>query len=1030
MSFANSRRRGFATNNQNAQSDPYSTDKLDTQISNANTRIADAGYKTEDADQRNWFEKATNLPQGQNWLFDTLELLGRPGGAIKNVIDKSLLKDSESVGKAAWKGFSGKEKVHGSDIAEDLGVDNKLGKFALGLGLDIGLDPLTYVPGGVLLKGAKGVGSLAAAPVKYGYKALESTSPALQTLRSNVIEPALTKGKDVLGHAFVPQYKWDQTLTGGSDDTLKNLFNQTNNNIRFQSEESLNNIGNVAKSTGIKAGDDVGRLMEAPLRQFEDVKGYEFPDGIRRTENKDDLVSELQKNRDLLKDSGKAIGQNNRDYTTAIRQTSEELQKVDSKIRQLYFSKENEALRQLTKKKNQPLNIDELAQSKAFSKVSISPSFNYLINRRDELKNGLNDLRTEAETIKSSGNQKLKNIADESSALKESLRNPVQFQKEIARPVRELSTDPKVQQAAEQLIKSNDNIRQWATDSGVDVGELQGYMAHILSAEERAARLKKVNVDQGVQGNQPDKKILNARTLKGSVEDVNDQLGRKFFEPNAYFSTAIGQKRLIQYANAVKFRRDVLSNKDFAQPFVKGMQVADDSVVINTNNYKFIKDPLGQLPDEVGGEYLVTKGVKEALDRYQKAASDEGTKGFLKAYDTLQSLWKRGALFSLGYHARNQAGAMFNNYVGGMNPADLVKYTKDGFKEVTNAVKGKESQLFTEYRQQGLSSSALSHVEFAKFGEEPEKAIERTINNMSRDTKGQVIQRLNPKNAFNTSQEIGNYFDQANRFGLYKWARDKGMSSEDAAKKVREVQFDYSNTTPFESNVMSRVIPFYRWMRNNIPFQIRQAINDPRKYEYVNKARENAQDVVGLNDENIPAYMKENFSIPIVGDHGKGQMLGLNLPLGDVTKLSKPGKTLVDSVSAVLKTPAELALNYNTFRGKPIQKFEGQEKKYEIPFTNKEFGIPEKLAYALEQLTGQVGRGLSGFMQKPEDVDQDTLNRLPSLGVSSLTKDFDAEQYAYYKRLDDLKKLQDLMLYIQQQEGAKPRTLAEIKKSK
>lgn len=848
--------------------DSFDTTSLDKQISNANTRIADSGYKTEDADQRNWFEKATNLPKGQNWFFDTLELLGRPGGAVKNVIDKNVINGTEGLGEAAWKGFSGQEKVHGSHLAEDLGVENKVGKFALGLGLDIALDPLTYVPGGVLLKGAKGAANLAAAPVKFGYNALENASKPLQTFRTNVVEPALTKTKDALGHAFVPQYKWDQTLTGASDDTVKNLFNQTNNNIRFQSEESLKNIGNVAKTTGLQAGDDVGRLMEKDLQVF----------------------------------------------------------------------------------------------------------------------------------------------------------GP--------RPARQYSNDPKVQQAAQNLMKSNDDIRQWATDSGVDVGQLQGYMAHILSAEERALRPKKINVDRGTQGNNPDKKILNARTLQGSAEDVNQQVGRKFFEPNAYFSTAIGQKRLVQYANAVKFRREVLGNPEFAQPFTKGMRVTDDAAVINTNNYQFIKDPLGQLPDEVGGEYLVTKGVKAALDRYQHAASDEGTKGFLKAYDTLQSLWKRGALFSLGYHARNQAGAMFNNYVGGMNPADLVKYTKDGFREVTEAVKGKESAMFKEYRQQGLSSNSLSQVEFAKFGEDPEKAIERTVKNLSRDKKGQVTQRLNPKNAFQTSQEVGNYFDQANRFGLYKWARDKGMSSEEAAKKVREVQFDYSNTTPFESNVVSRVIPFYRWMRNNIPFQVRQAINDPRKYEYINKARLNAQEVVGLNDENIPDYMKESFAIPITGENGKGKMLGLNLPLGDLTKLSRPGKTLVDSTSVLLKTPAELALNYNTFLRKPIEKFAGQEKKYQIPFTDKGFGIDSKTAYALEQATGQIGRGLSGFLQKPESADQDTLNRLPTLGISSLSKDFDAEKYAYYKKLDELKKMQDLMLYIQQQEGSKPRTLNEIKKAR
>lgn len=857
-------------------SDAYDTTSLDKQISNATTRISDAGYQTEESDKRNGFEKFTNLPQGQNWLFDTLEILGRPGNAIKNVVDKTFIQNKEGLGDSIVNGLSGREKVHGTDIAEHLGVNNRLGKFALGLGADIALDPLTYVPGGALLKGVKGATKLATSPLKIGYNALEKASPALQALRTDVVTPALERGKDVLGHAFVPQYKWDQTLTGETDDSLKNLFRETNNTRDFMNEEALKNIGNIAKTTGIDAGSDVGRLMEK------------------------DLVA------------------------------------------------------------NGP------------------------------------------------------------------------------RPFRQLSTDPVHLKATQDLIDSNDALRKWATDNDIPVGEIDGYMRHILSGEERAFRKTATgkNIDRPTGSiNNPDKHVLDNRKYTGSVEDVNDQVGRKMFEPNAYFATAVGQKKLIDYGNAVKFRRDILSNPQFAFKHSAGSNIPEGSELIDTNNYQFMKNPNNNLPDEIGGKYVVTKGVKEALDRFQGLATDEGTKGVLNVYDGLQNTWKKLALLSGGFHARNAAGALFNNSVAGMNVADLAKYTASAGNDVFNAIKnGKESALLTEFRQQGLGASGISKVEFAKHGEEPEQGIIKTVDNLSKTNGQRLNERLNPlklssyKNIFNSSREVGEASDQVNRLALYKWAKDKGMTPEQAAAKVREVQFDYSELTPFERNIAKRVMPFYTWSRKNIPYQIQSFINDPRKYEYLNKARLNAQDAVGLNDDNIPDYMKESFTLPVSGANGKGKMLGLNLPVGDLTKLSKPGKTLVDSVSAVLKTPAELALNYNMFRGKPIQKFAGQETKYQLPFTNKEFGLPVKLAYALEQSTGQVGRGLSGILQKPESVDQDTANRLPSLGISSLAKDFDADKYAYYKRLDDLKKLQDLILYIQQQEGQKPRTLAEIKK--
>lgn len=853
---ASSTRRGFLTD------DPYSSDKIQKQIDNAAMRVQDSGYSVADANQRNWFEKATNLPAGQNWFLDTLELLGRGGNAVKNVIDKSIVNDHEDAGTALYRGFAGREKVSGVDLAKQAGIENKAGQWLLGTGLDIGLDPTTYIPGGVIAKGIGAVAKPAAGAAKAAYNAAEAASPALKTLRETQIEPLFNQSKDTLGHMFVPQYKWEDTLSGTQDDTLKKLFNDTNKNIKFMGDESMRNIGNIAKETGINTGEDVGRLMEK------------------------DLV----------------------------------------------------------------------------------------------------------------------------------IHGP--------RPARQYSQDQQIQQAAQDLMKSNTELRQWAIDNGIDVNDVQGYMTHILSAEERANKVKKINIDRGMKGNQPNSKIIGQRQLQGSAEDVNDMIGRKFFEPNAYFSTAIGQKRLVEYGNAVKFRRDILSNPEFAQKYTKGTTVPDNAVVINTNNYSFIKDPTGVLPDTVGGEYIVTKGVKEALDRYQHLTTDEGTKGFLKAYDGVQNMWKRFTLFSPGYHVRNLAGAMFNNSIAGMNLVDLNKYTGLAMNDVMKFKNGTETPLLREFREQGLGSNGLSKVEFSRAGQDPEEAVRKTVNRMSKTGKDKAIDVI--KSPFQTSQELGDGIDQVNRFALYKWSREKkNMTPEEAALKVKQAQFDYSNLTPFEQQVMARAVPFYRWMRNNIPFQIRSFINDPRKYEWLNKGRLNAQDAVGLDENNVPDYMKEQFALPVYGSGGKGKMLGLNLPLGDLTKLSNPLGMAVDGLTPLIKTPIELATNYNMFYKKPIERFAGQEKQFDLgPL---QFGLPAKTAYALEQATGQIGRGLSSYLQKPENKDQDTAYRLPTLGINSMLKNFDAEKYANMEQLQRLKQLQELMLYIQQQEGEKPRTVNQIK---
>lgn len=1170
--------------------DQYDTTSLDKQISNADTRIQDAGYKTQDGDSRNWFEKATNLPQNQNAFFDAMELLGRPGNAIKNVIDKSFGVDpTESIGKAALRGITGKETVSGADIVQRKGgVNNQFARFLLGTAVDIGTDPATYVPGGVIADGIKAavkpIGTLA----KNAYKAAE-TIPSFARFSENTIKPAVTAIKDGLGYAFNPDYKIEQTLSGGQSNVLKDLAQQTDNSKAFMQEEAMKGVAGAARDAGgIQTGADVGRVMEQPLRQFEDVKGYEFPDGLQRTENKSDLTNAIGQNKSDITDISKDIKLKNKEYNGAISEFGTALDETNKQINKIYYSLERNAgkeldsatktnLRQATTEsrkldsqidnfdnvkssmlrdfkkqvrndhesnfnivkdirktapngikavgfelpdKLKPLTslvgkgIDEVAselgyhsadeliqqvkrldglprklsssevdaramkemertganqhlsetltglksardvvksslldvaknigdasktQDKAFADLAAHPEYNSLNAQKETLQAQRDALRNESKQAQQSGVDKIKGLQSSNEDLQQSIDNPIMIQKQLERPIRETVTDPKIQKAAKVLTESNNTIRQYAEDNGIQISELEGYMTHVLSQAERDARKinNPLNVDSGAFGKgNPNKSILKQRELTGSVEDINEKLGKPKFEPNAYFATGIGQKRLIDYIHAVTLRKQVLQNPDFAKPFIKGMDVPRDAEVIDSNKYTFLKesgDSLdGVVPTvSVGGQYIVTKQAKMVLDRYQNLNTDEGTKAFLKAFDGIQGMWKKGALFSIGYHIRNQAGASFNNYVAGMSALDLAKYTPEGFQEVARSIGGKESDMFTEFRKQGLGSSTLSQVEYAKSGQEPEEAIQKTVENMSKTTSEKVKQRLNPLNGFQTSAELGNFFDQANRFALYKWARDKGFTAEGAAQKVRDVQFDYSKSTPFEKNILTRVFPFYRWMRNNIPFQIKSFVNDPRKYEYLNKARLNAQQAVGLNEDNVPDYMKQSFMMPVSGKNGKGSFLGLNLPLTDLTKLSNPGKALIDSASSIIKTPAELALNYDMFRGKAIQKFQGQQQEYNIPYTKIGFGIPIKTGYALNQMTGQIGRGLSGFLQTPGTANQDNINRLPSLGINSLTKPFDAEQYAYYAKLDQLKQAQDLMLYIQQQSGEKPRTLAQIKK--
>lgn len=1064
--------------------DPYSSDQLDRQIANARLRAQDSGYDA-DPDHRNWFEKLTRLPRGQNAFMDTLELIGRPGQAVLNVLDQGVTGD-RTIADAAWRGFSGKDRVRGTDIIDHKGHNedlNPVTRMALGTLIELGTDPTNLIPGGAIAKGVKAVAKPIGQGAKVGLEALDKVSPGFSRFRNDVARPAMTQAKDSLGYMFNRDYKIDETLNGGKSDFLRDASNETENTRRFMQEESVKNIADTARAAGgVDTGVDAGRIMEKPLRQFDEVQMYEHPDGIKLTTSKRELKNEVIGNHQRIKELGTTVREGRRNLDTQITQSARQLDKLDNSIRRMFDSVERKKLRTLKKsdpsilikptrvlkgfeskspainlltqkgeeiksqldgvrkelglprvrkKSYTPEQMQKLATDRAFKTLSPSPAFNLLLKHRNEAKETLDQLR---ETRKVSGQQEIEDIqklVDDNVALKESTKNPIMTEREIPRPERELSSSPEIKSAARNLVKSDQSLRQYALDNGIQVPELEGYMTHVWGKAERELRKKAgtAKVDAGRRGiANPNKGLMKERQYKGSVEDINEQSGREIFQPNAYFATAIGQKRLIDYVQAVKFRKDILSNPDFAVKYKKGAQLPPNSEIIDTANYTFLKDDdmLGGIPqtETVGGQYVVTKAAKNALDRFQKLNTDEGTKAFLKAFDTATSFWKKFALFSVGYHIRNAIGGVFNNYVGGMSlyNGDLVKYTGQAAKEVSNAVRGKESALYREYRQQGLSSSALSNVEFVTHGD-PEKAIEKTITERSKSAKGKVVDRLKPQRAFTTSREVGDVIDQTNRFAVYKWAREKlNLDPAKAADKVKELQYDYSKLSPTEQQIFARIIPFYRWMRNNIPYQIRQFINDPRKYAAVNKLRLNGQSAAGLNEDNTPEFMKSQFAIPVSGK----KYLSLGLPLADLTKLSNPLKTGVDSLNTLIKTPIELATNRNFFYNKPIEQFEGQTEQFRVPGTNFEFQMPIKAAYTLQQGTGQIGRGFTQYLQKPEDVDQDTKFRMPHMGISSVFKGFDAEQSKKYEKMDELKKLQDYLDYIEQQTGVRPRAVKQI----
>ena len=144
--------------------DPTLSDKqktmksLEAQRANLDARLRAEGINPDtlggEFDNRNLIEKALNLTPDQGFLLDFFEVIDRPVQAVK----QAMLAGSKegNVLEGFWEGLSGQEEITGSEFAKELtGFEPQtgVGKFLLDVGTDIALDPLTYLPPGLLIKG-------------------------------------------------------------------------------------------------------------------------------------------------------------------------------------------------------------------------------------------------------------------------------------------------------------------------------------------------------------------------------------------------------------------------------------------------------------------------------------------------------------------------------------------------------------------------------------------------------------------------------------------------------------------------------------------------------------------------------------------------------------------------------------------------------------------------------------------------------------------------------------------------------------
>lgn len=355
------------------------------------------------------------------------------------------------------------------------------------------------------------------------------------------------------------------------------------------------------------------------------------------------------------------------------------------------------------------------------------------------------------------------------------------------------------------------------------------------------------------------------------------------------------------------------------------------------------------------GKFRVPAGLEaDVKGALRLMGHDESTLGFDKALQSWGQVWKTYATAMLPggipFAARNFRSNFYLGMLDGISPTDAVykksfeimtqarKITKgkkfaeeiarDGLDPVLKRELGDEAfQLFDEAKKRGVLNKTFFDVDFKdpalsakNLGIEGAKGPKQPLKFLS--PSGKLAQRGRGLNeAVENHARFSNFIKNVDRTGSF----------EQAANRTKTVLFDYTDLTPLEQARLKNVVPFYTFMRKNIPQQYKTALSDPIRVKLPETISEAMTEPV---DEDAPDYQRRG------GSRVLNESLQKFLPSGLRGKVSTPDRPFHAAVD-VLDPLMSLA---------------------NIPF-GKEGGAPEGWQSFMRQALEPVGGPAPGIMK-------------------------------------------------------------------
>lgn len=445
--------------------------------------------------------------------------------------------------------------------------------------------------------------------------------------------------------------------------------------------------------------------------------------------------------------------------------------------------------------------------------------------------------------------------------------------------------------------------------------------------------------------------VMDGHSIVASYKDIEDGIRKKAMKELG-IDRITNEKERLEVSEKKSEILDILNG--FSESDGKWRTTYSPNIFIQKLNEKQARylDGIGVRAYQASDTVMSHVNV---LSRTQKELLQNK---FINMYDRLMHIWKvNNTIVHPGFHIQNAVSNAYQSFLAiGEDALNMKK-----IRRAWNIFKNPDPKQTIKIGDKVWTYKELNHVA-QKSG-----VIDEMFHTYELDSSkhggmlgNKIPAGIDPTNMeefwlYKWGTKLGTNIEGAQRMNLFISAMGKTNNNiEEAVEMVNKFLFDYSDLTDFEQNVMKRVIPFYTFMRKNLPMELEQLLNNPQLFSTMYKGFNNfeklGEDYVDENHRN--EWRQEHIQIPNTG-YGVADQL----PYNQFDKVLSPNK-LLGQTTPLIKVPYEIYNGQYAYTGMDIDSTGGYFANQ--TFWSKMMNVADKYDDPVEKRNYVIGQ-LLGF---------------------------------------------------------------------